>query len=100
MILKWYVNNYSTTWKKPILNTFYGWNSVQINMDCYPDTIISAADIITNRKVGTASTQNTYNTPFPRTAASASDVMRRTETMERSNARSSGNALGGQVTYV
>lgn len=100
MILKGYVNSYSTTWKKPILNTFYGWNSVQINMDCYPDTIISAADIITNRKVGTASTQNTYNTPFPTTAASASDVMRRTETMERSNARSSGNALGGQVTYV
>lgn len=97
MILKGFVNSYSTTWKKPIINTFYGWNSVQINMSCYPDSIISASDMITNNKIGTASTQNTYNTTFPTSAAGNSNVMKRTATMERSNARSTGNALGGQV---
>lgn len=99
MILKGYVNSYQTTWKKPILNTFYGWNSVSITMDCYPDTIISANDIIT--KAGAASTQNTYNTLYPGKSEN-SNVMGRYETRERSNARTNaalnGGTLGGQVS--
>lgn len=100
MILKGYVTSYQTEWKKPILNTFYGWNSVSISMECYPDSIISASDIITNEKAGTASTQNTYNTAFPTSSASGSNVMQRRETLQRSNARSTGNTLGGQVLDV
>ena len=96
MILKGYVNTYSTTWKKPILNSFYGWNSVNIDMNCYPDSVISAADIITNRRVGTASTQNTYNTEFPDASVSASNVMQRSTTMDRSNARTN-TSLGGML---
>ena len=94
MILKGFVTNYSTTWKKPILNTFYGWNSVTINMECYPDTIVGASDIITNKQNGTASTQNTYNTVFPNNSVQSSNVMKRTQTMERSNNRTS-STLGG-----
>lgn len=101
MILKGYVTSYSTTWKKPILNTFYGWNTVNITMECYPDTIISADDIITN--AGAASTQNTYNTKYPG-RAEASNVMGRSETTNRSNARtlaqSQYGTLGGQVIDV
>lgn len=94
MILKGYVNSYSTTWKKPILNSFYGWNSVNIDMNCYPDSVISAADIITNRKAGTASTQNTYNTAFPDSNVAASNVMQRESTMNRTNSRTD-SSLGG-----
>lgn len=95
MILKGYVTNYQTEWKKPILNTFYGWNSVSITMECYPDTIISADDIITKKKTGTASTQNTYNTIFPTWGAESSNVMTRNQTNDRTNARSSDkNSLG------
>lgn len=61
MILKGFVESYSTTWKKPIINTFYGWNSVGITMKCYPDSVITANDIIS----GDTSTQNTYSTKFP-----------------------------------
>jgi len=96
MILKGFVKSYSTEWKKPIINTFYGWNSVTINMDCYPDSIISARDILTNSGVGSASTQNTYNTAYPNRVGD-SNVMTRTETLERSNSRSLG-AIGGQVS--
>ena len=100
MILKGYVTSYSTEWKKPILNTFYGWNSVTITMQCYPDTIISASDIITNKKSGTASTQNTYNTNFPDTSALKSDVMVRNDeyggTTNRTNSRVD-SSLGGSV---
>lgn len=92
MILKGFVKSYSTTWKKPILNTFYGWNSVNITMDCYPDSIISAAQIISNS--GAASTQNTYNTSYPTKATSKSDVMKIYN--NRSNARSD-SSLGGGV---
>ena len=70
MILKGYIESYSTQWKKPIINTFYGWNSVSITMKCYPDTVISASDIIS----GNTSTQNTYNTRFPSKVGS-SNVM-------------------------
>lgn len=101
MILKGYVVSYSTTWKKPILNTFYGWNTVTINMDCYPDTIISAKQIIEG--AGAASTQNTYNTLYPGRSEN-SNVMGRFETRERSNARTNaannGGTLGGQVLDV
>lgn len=93
MILKGYVTNYQTTWKKPILNTFYGWNSVSINMMCYPDTIVSAKNIITNVSQGTASTQNTYNTTFPDNVGN-SNVMNRIDTTERSNSRTS-SSIGG-----
>ena len=96
MILKGFVESYSTVWKKPIINTFYGWNSVTINMACYPDTIISARDMITNKRDGTASTQNTYNTSYPNRVGN-SNVMTRTDTLERTNSRSFG-AIGGQVT--
>lgn len=95
MILKGFVESYSTTWKKPIINTFYGWNSVSIQMSCYPDSIISASDIITNKQTGTASTQNTFNTPFPNNSVSNSNVMQRYETMNRSNARHNGTLGGG-----
>lgn len=98
MILKGFVESYSTEWKKPILNTFYGWNSVTINMSCYPDTIISARDMITNHKEGTASTQNTYNTMFPSKAGN-SNVMTRADTTNRTNSRSLGS-IGGQVIDV
>lgn len=95
MILKGYVRNYSTEWKKPIINTFYGWNTVSINMDCYPDSIISARDIITNSSNGTSSTQNTYNTTFPNNIGS-SNVMTRWDTTSRTNSRTRGS-IGGQV---
>lgn len=92
MILKGYVTSYSTSWKKPILNTFYGWNTVSINMQCYPDFIISARDFIMNTRsnskaIGTASTQNTYNTVFPTANAINSNVMTRSSTINRNNSR-------------
>lgn len=87
MILKGYVTSYQTEWKKPIINTFYGWNSVSISMECYPDSIISARDLITKNSAGTASTQNTYNTKYPTGVSSSSNVMNREDTMNRSNAR-------------
>lgn len=99
MILKGFVNNYNTEWKKPIINTFYGWNSVTINMDCYPDSIISAKDMITNSRQGTASTQNTYNTVFPSKVGN-SNVMLRSDTRNRTNSRSVGQVIGGQVIDV
>ena len=92
MILKGFVNSYQTDWKKPILNTFYGWNTVSIQMYCYPDSIISAKDIIDNH--GAMSTQNTYNTKFPTGSAVNSNVM--TRNFSRDNLRGSG-ALGGNV---
>lgn len=91
MILKGYVTSYSTTWKKPIINSFYGWNSVQIAMECYPDSIISASEMISGE--GAESTQNTYNTPFPTKAAENSNVMSR-KFSERHNLRT-GNSVGG-----
>lgn len=98
MILKGFVKSYSTEWKKPIINTFYGWNSVTINMDCYPDEIISARDMITNKRNGTASTQNTYNTKFPDNVGNSNTMLRRDTTI-RTNSRSLGS-IGGQVTDV
>lgn len=95
MILKGFVNSYSTEWKKPILNSFYGWNSVNITMDCYPDSVISARDMITNVQTGSASTQNTYNTPFP-SNQTGSNVMKRSSTTNRSNARTD-DSLGGSL---
>ena len=95
MILKGFVQSYSTEWKKPIINTFYGWNSVTINMDCYPDSIISARDMIENSGKGNASTQNTYNTKFPDNVGN-SNVMTRSDISSRTNARSNGS-IGGQV---
>lgn len=74
MILKGFVESYSTTWKKPIINTFYGWNSVSISMKCYPDTVVSAHDLIS----GDTSTQNTYSTKFPSTGGS-SNVMNKSQ---------------------
>lgn len=94
MILKGYVTSYSTSWKKPILNTFYGWNTVSISMQCYPDSIVSAKEILTTAGAGSASTQNTYNTRFPNNVGS-SNVMARTETTERNNLRS--ESIGGGV---
>lgn len=87
MILKGYILSYSTTWKLPIINTFYSNNTVDINMDCYPDTIISAKDLISGR--GAMSTQNTYNTAFPTKATSTSDVDARfyNDQLKRSNLR-------------
>lgn len=97
MILKGFVNNYSTEWKKPIINTFYAWNSVTINMDCYPDSVISAREFIENgANRGNASTQNTYNTKFPSNVGN-SNVMTRSDTTNRTNARSNGSVIGGQV---
>lgn len=94
MILKGYVLNYSTTWKLPIINNFYSNNSVDIQMDCYPDTIISARDIIGGR--GAMSTQNTYNTDFPNADTENSDVGARVYNgqISRGNLRT-GNSLGG-----
>lgn len=102
MILKGYVTSYQTEWKKPILNSFYGWNSVSITMECYPDTIISANEIIErgsdNDKRGNASTQNTYNTKFPTWGAESSNVMTRYQTNSRVNARSAeNNSLGNGI---
>ena len=91
MILKGYVESYSTSWKKPILNTFYGWNTVNISMKCYPDSVIGGADII--GRSGAASTQNTYNTVFPTQAISNSNVF---GNYSRSNNRG-GGSLGGSV---
>ena len=96
MILKGYVRSYSTDWNKPILNTFYSNNHVDIQMDCYPDSIIGANEIISGG--GARSTQNTYNTQYPTSSTVNSDVMRRTfnGNFERTNARSAA-ALGGNV---
>ena len=93
MILNGFVHTYSTDWKKPILNTFYGWNTVNISMECYPDTIISAESILNG--AGAASTQNTYNTLFPDKSAENSNVMK-TYNGGRGNNRNV-NSLGGQV---
>lgn len=97
MILKGYVTSYSTTWKKPILNQFYGWNSVSISMECFPDTIISAKNIIESS--GSASTQNTFNTAFPSKDVEASNVMTRYSTTHRSNNRGE-SSLGGTARDV
>lgn len=97
MILKGYVTSYSTTWKKPILNQFYGWNSVTISMECFPDTVISARNIIESS--GAASTQNTFNTAFPSKSVENSNVMTRYSTTHRSNNRS-GSSLGGTARDV
>lgn len=70
MILKGFVETYSVTWKKPIINTFYAYNTTSISMKCYPDNVVSANDLIT----GDTSTQNTYSTVFPSRAGS-SNVM-------------------------
>lgn len=96
MILKGYVTSYSTEWKKPIINTFYGWNSVSINMQCYPDKLISARDMILNSS--SSSTQNTYNTPFPNPKVERSNVMQRSEMKTRNNYRN--NSLGGNVMDI
>lgn len=95
MILKGFVSSYQTEWKKPIINSFYGWNSVSISMLCYPDGIISAKDMITNARAGTASTQNTYNTAFPDNVGS-SNVMTRDDTTNRTNSRVT-TSIGGTV---
>ena len=106
MILKGYVTSYQTEWKKPILNTFYGWNSVSISMECYPDSIISADEIIeAGEGRGNSSTQNTYNTAFPNNVNMDTNVMARKETLSRSNARtiaenSTGGTPGGQVSII
>lgn len=92
MILKGFVETYSTTWKKPIINTFYGWNSVNISMKCYPDKVITADDIIT----GDTSTQNTYSTEFPNRAGS-SNVMNRAGNFNRTTKRS-GSLIGDYGT--
>lgn len=94
MILKGFVLNYSTTWQLPIINNFYSNNEVQIQMDCYPDTIIGAKDIIGGS--GAMSTQNTYNTKFPTSSAESSDVGARVYNgqITRSNLRT-GSSLGG-----
>lgn len=94
MLLKGFVKSYSTTWKKPILNTFYGWNTVSIQMDCYPDTIMSARDLILN--YSSASTQNTYNQTFPAVATSNSNVMTRGDMNQRHNYRTNAT-LGGYI---
>ena len=94
MILKGYVETFSTHWKKPILNTFYGWNDVSISMKCYPDTIITADDVLTKN----SSTQNTYNTTFPSKGSESSDVT--SWNFGRPNSRSAGNRLGCQVMYT
>lgn len=62
-------------------------------MYCYPDTIISAKDIIGNQ--GASSTQNTYNTMFPDSSASRSNVMNRSD-IKRNNLRGD-SALGGNI---
>ena len=106
MILKGFVTNYQTEWKKPILNTFYGWNTVSITMECYPDSIISAEELIRNdRGSGNSSTQNTYNTAYPNNVNMDTNVMGQEPTMNRSNARtiaanSPGGTPGGQVSII
>lgn len=96
MILKGFVESYSTTWKKPILNTFYGNNVVSIQMKCYPDSVISASDMIGSSSVtGSTSTQNTYNTTFP-TKVGSSNVMARS--FNRTNYR--GASKIGTMTDV
>lgn len=95
MILKGFVSSYQTDWKKPIINTFYGWNSVSIQMYCYPDTIISADEMISGK--GAQSTQNTYNTPYPG-RVTASDVMSRKSLYNGANART--NARGQAASYT
>lgn len=97
MILKGFVTSYSTTWKKPIINTFYGWNSVQITMDCYPDFVVSARDLIEN--YSSSSTQNTYNTNFPSIATVGANVIQRDNMRSRTNYRTD-DTVGGQVIDV
>lgn len=92
MILKGYLTNYQTTWQKPIINTFYGWNRVDLNMACFPDSIVSADSIISSS--GAASTQNTYNTIFPNSSATKSNVM--TRGYARQNNRGS-SSVGGNI---
>lgn len=94
MILKGYLTSYQTTWKKPILNSFYGWNSVSISMECYPDSIIGAKEIIDVNYGANSSTQNTYNTKFPTSYGIASNVMNRSATSSRPNIRTD-SSLGG-----
>ena len=99
MILKGYVSNYSTNWTLPIINSFYAWNTVTIAMECYPDTIMSARDLIygsNKNNQGTASTQNTYNTKFPTQATVKSNVLGRSDTDLKTNLRD-GNSLGGAI---
>ena len=96
MILKGYVRSYSTTWQKPILNTFYGWNHVDIQMECYPDTIISARDLINNSS--SSSTQNTYNTRFPDPNTEASNVLVNENMRHRNNFRN--GSLCGNVMDI
>ena len=66
-------------------------------MSCYPDSIISASDMISG--TGATSTQNTYNTLYPANKALNSNVM--TRNFGRSNARTysalQGGTPGGQV---
>jgi len=99
MILKGYVRSYSTTWQKPIINTFYAWNRVDITMECYPDTIMSARDFILN--YSSSSTQNTYNTTFPDIG---DDQVSKYNVMQRNNMRSRHNyrndSLGGNVMDI
>lgn len=92
MILKGFVQNYSTSWKKPIINSFYAWNTVQINMDCYPDTIMSARDFLKN-----ASTQNTYNTEFPNVDTARSNVMDSRNGYTQANNSRNDSSLGGRL---
>lgn len=93
MILKGYVRSYSTTWKKPIINTFYGWNEVQISMECFPDNIISAHEIM----IGSASTQNTFNTLFPTESARNSVVYTRNYSRKNLRASNASTTLGGGI---
>lgn len=74
-ILKGFVETYSVTWKKPVINTFYGCNTTSISMKCYPDSVVTAHDLIS----GDTSTQNTYSTVFPSSAGGrgGSNVMDR-----------------------
>lgn len=96
MILKGFIESYSTTWKKPLLNTFYGNNTVNISMKCYPDSVISASDMIGSSSVtGNTSTQNTYNTTFP-TKIGNSNVMARN--FNRTNFR--GSSKIGSMTDI
>lgn len=90
MILKGFVTSYHSTWKLPIENTFYSNNTVEISMNCYPDSIISARDFLNGR--GADSTQNTYNTAFPDNSAVNSNIM--TRYSGSTNSRTS-SSLGG-----
>lgn len=93
MILKGFVESYSTTWKKPLLNTFYGNNTVTISMKCYPDNVITANDIYT----GNSSTQNTYNTQFPSNIGGA-NTMWENKSPDRPNLR--GESSIGKLTDI